>query len=198
MESRPGWALRSPICRLLGHRTAERPTSLRSLFVGSCLPSVGFTVTQLHDGYCEKPQRDRWSVESRVVIADYATTHDEVDTWVIVLVWSPVHGSWPEQFITAPTELVPMEGCKVHCIPTRDRFLLTSAGAVVFHDWDLDVDDIPRCTKTSSCGVPATDPIARSGTPRRAPHLAHNVRHTCGKGRHGEFHCARIMLDGQY
>ncbi|XP_050041664.2 uncharacterized protein [Dermacentor andersoni] len=198
MELRPGWTLRSPIFRLIGHRTAERPTSLRSRFVGSRLPSVGFAVTQLHDEYCEKPQRDWWNLESRVVVADNVTTHDEVDTWVIVLVWSPVHGSWPQQFITAPMERVPMEGCKVHCLPTRDGFLLISAGAVVFHDWDLDVDDFARCTKTSSCGVPATDPIALSGTRRGAPHLAHNIRHTCGRGRHGAFHCAQMMPDGQY
>ncbi|XP_075527189.1 uncharacterized protein LOC142559478 [Dermacentor variabilis] len=198
MEFRPGWTLRSPICRLLGHRTAERLTSPRSLFVGSRLPSVGLTVTQLYDEYCEKPPRDWWSLESRVVIVDNATARDEVGTWVALLVWSPVHGSWPKQSVAVPTEMVPVEVCKVRCLPTRDGFLLISAGAVVFHDWHLDVDDFPRCTKTSSCGVPATDPIPLSGTRRRAPHLAHNIRHTCGRGRHGVFHCAQMILDGQY
>ncbi|XP_049514998.1 glycoprotein 3-alpha-L-fucosyltransferase A-like [Dermacentor silvarum] len=98
----------------------EHLTSLRSLLVGSCHLSVGLTATLLYGENCEKTQRPLWGFESRPVGAN-VTTH-EVGTSVIVLFSSPVHENWPEQPPTVPTGRVPMEGCKVTCLLTRDRY----------------------------------------------------------------------------
>ncbi|XP_037287935.2 glycoprotein 3-alpha-L-fucosyltransferase A-like isoform X1 [Rhipicephalus microplus] len=63
---------------------------------------------------------------------------------VTILFWTPTFGSWFEPLSDVSSGLVSYNSCSVPCFLTRNRSLVRTADAVVFHDRDTDARDLPR------------------------------------------------------
>ncbi|KAH6944075.1 hypothetical protein HPB50_001679 [Hyalomma asiaticum] len=63
---------------------------------------------------------------------------------VIILFWTPTFGTWRGPLSNFYSGLVHYNSCSVPCFLTRNRSLIESADAVVFHDRDANADDLPR------------------------------------------------------
>ncbi|KAH6940464.1 hypothetical protein HPB50_000071 [Hyalomma asiaticum] len=69
---------------------------------------------------------------------------DNVNTTSVkLLFWTTAHGLWPYPLVNSARGMVLLGGCNTPCFVTRDRSLLKSVNAVVFHDRDADANDLP-------------------------------------------------------
>ncbi|KAH6940463.1 hypothetical protein HPB50_000070 [Hyalomma asiaticum] len=79
----------------------------------------------------------------RGVLATPSSADDVNITDVKILFWTASHESWYHPLNESVRGMVPFDGCKVPCFVTRDRSLVRSVDAVVFHDRDTNADDLP-------------------------------------------------------
>nr|XP_054931161.1 alpha-(1,3)-fucosyltransferase 7-like isoform X2 [Dermacentor andersoni] len=111
-------------------------TFLRCFFIELCLLCTTLLLLFLHDYYSHQNKYHSQTLKTAGSTANNSTG-------IKVLFWTTAHRLWHWPLNKAARGLVRLDGCNVPCFVTRDRSLIRSADAIVFHDRDADASDLP-------------------------------------------------------
>lgn len=109
---------------------------LRLFFIALCLLCTTLVLLSLHGYYSHQD-----NYHSQTLTSVSSATRNS--TRIKVLFWTTTHGLWYWPLSKSARGLVRLDGCNVPCSVTRDRSLIRSADAIVFHDRDADASDLP-------------------------------------------------------